>query len=501
LREVSDEIYWALIFGGNIPIWDNDVSAEFIEAAMDCTPEIKSFVDQNLNLSALDRTTLDTQSITQSALKYIVTSLRADIFGRRLLQSYYNKFIEHHADDFIETFNNTHGRRILFTSLVPYFHILRESIALRKQGFSTYLIALDMQDEEMTALFEDNFDAVLTLPNNLEILGAVLSQLEPELIHIQCTQLQLNTPFYRYVLEHKGNAKAVCAWRDILSLFINKDTFDAEMPDMSDYSYNSERIAFELGDGHTCRFSKHAREILRQRYPNAGPIIEMHPYPSTEFFDTRTKKYSDADGTPHIVFAGQVSHTNPDGTSTWPRIRSISTNMPNLVKRMTAQGIKVDLLMLPEQSRDDPGLIVFREMEEVDTNFRLLEGVPPSRLANTLTRYDFGFNLAAMHRDDLDDELTHYDAIGTKQFSYLEAGIPVILSAEFEHAARLINEEGLGITIAFEDLNTLAQKIRDFDYQNCLENIRRYNQEHNMDREVWRLIDLYENLVPEWKLK
>ena len=40
----------------------------------------------------------------------------------------------------------------------------------------------------------------------------------------------------------------------------------------------------------------------------------------------------------------------------------------------------------------------------------------------------------------------------------------------------------------------IAERIAAFDYDAAVENIRRYNERHNMGREIHRLIDFYAEL-------
>ena len=127
---------------------------------------------------------------------------------------------------------------------------------------------------------------------------------------------------------------------------------------------------------------------------------------------------------------------------------------------------------------------------------RVLDGVPPDQLSETLAPYDFG--ILVMVFDDSVLRIGHGQRTGVvanKIFSYLEAGLPVIVSAEYEEMARIVREHGLGLAVASDELPALGSILEEFDYATAAANVRRYNETHGMAQEIGRLIALYDAAV------
>jgi hypothetical protein len=52
----------------------------------------------------------------------------------------------------------------------------------------------------------------------------------------------------------------------------------------------------------------------------------------------------------------------------------------------------------------------------------------------------------------------------------------------------------LGFAVSSDDIHTVPERIREFDYEASVENIKRYNEMHGMANEIGRLIVLYEEV-------
>lgn len=87
----------------------------------------------------------------------------------------------------------------------------------------------------------------------------------------------------------------------------------------------------------------------------------------------------------------------------------------------------------------------------------------------------------------------HYDTcIPTKFFTYLSAGLPVIVSKEFGYIASLVKKHEIGIVISENEIDSLSEIIKRYDYEKLKANVKRAREELSMKRHINRLIEFYE---------
>jgi hypothetical protein len=86
-------------------------------------------------------------------------------------------------------------------------------------------------------------------------------------------------------------------------------------------------------------------------------------------------------------------------------------------------------------------------------------------------------------------------AMPAKLFSYLEAGLPILVHSEYENMAGFIASNGFGLAVHTSEIGGIAARLKDFDYEGAVAKIKAYNVEHGMDRKIGRLIALYGEIM------
>ena len=82
----------------------------------------------------------------------------------------------------------------------------------------------------------------------------------------------------------------------------------------------------------------------------------------------------------------------------------------------------------------------------------------------------------------------------TKVFTYLEAGLPILISEEFQYVAMLVKEYEIGIVISRKDLDNLHEIINSYDIGKLRDNVKKARKELSMDKHIGRLITFYEQV-------
>ena len=66
--------------------------------------------------------------------------------------------------------------------------------------------------------------------------------------------------------------------------------------------------------------------------------------------------------------------------------------------------------------------------------------------------------------------------IPTKFYLYLEAGLPIILSEEWEEAAKIIQNHNLGTVIKQNEIKNLKNILDNLDFDNLKSNVLNYRE-------------------------
>ena len=384
------------------------------------------------------------------------------------------------------------SRTVVFVSESPYFVILREAMYLRHNGHRAYLATVNPISGGLIELFERHFDGVIHMGGSAPMLHRLLGSLEADIFHVQCGMWTLYLG--RLVIESKGPAKVVCEFYDITSVYADRDVLCSNWSAaMVDLDMAMERYIFHEADAIVHRFPREVIGALGKKYGAMPPEIVMYAYACPEFTAYGDEKPSARDDVIRMVYAGTTIPVN----EAHPPWLFPETGMPEAFRRMLEQGFAIDILHDPhaEMKKDSPERAQFTRLAEKFPRFGMFKGVSPDRLSQTLAPYDYGILLMDFDMSVIRiGEYQRRGIVATKIFAYLEAGLPVIVNREYEEMARIVTEYGLGLAVHSSELGHLAGMLEGFDYTRAVDNIRRFNEDHGMPKEIPRLIALYDEI-------
>lgn len=399
---------------------------------------------------------------------------------------------------FIDTVNRQAQNRptVVFVAPWPNYKFLREAQALRARGVACYLIAL-RHDHLITEIlerqeFRDAFDGIHEVRRNALILLALLRQLRPAVFHVHgepWTQAMVRT-----VNDAKRGATCVVELEDIFTVYAERGVMHRVWsPDKVDFAYAMEGYACRHCDGVVYPFAAGVQTELEERHGTRFAGLDFPCHPSSSFMDFGSGKESAADGRLRVIWAGNVWIPNPG----FPEELFPSAGLPKVLRKLLDAGIGCEVLIDPGRATDfeTTPWSVYTDLRQY-SHFRLEAGVAPSRLSRRLSIADFGLQMAAYDPARLlvrPSKLRFQ--ISTKFFAYLEAGLPVIVNAEFAFMADLVERHGIGLAVGISELDGLADRLHRFDRAAVVENIRRFNRDQSMERAIGRLMTFYGSLT------
>lgn len=384
------------------------------------------------------------------------------------------------------------GKTVMFVADRPFFMILREAIHLRRNGYRVFLMTLEPTSKKVRSIFEKYFDGMIDARLNYPLMQRFLSGLNADIFHVQCQMW--NYHIGRMVIEAKDDAVVVCEFYDITSIYADRGTLIKNWSmEAVDFDFYMEKWILDSADGVISRFPPGVIKTWCENNVATTPAIEFQSYPSPDFVSYSDQKLSEKDGITRVVYAGGLIPLNDrHSPALFPEI-----GMARGFELLLEQGIAIDVLNVPHHALDESNneLLAYTKLAGQFENFRLLEGVSPEDLSARIGVYDFGALL--FHYDSMVSEISDVQrkhVIATKIYSYLEAGLPVLINAEYEGMASFVTEHGIGIPVHTSELPVISKIIADFDYAEAVRQVKVFNEKNGMDKKIKNLISFYDRI-------
>lgn len=383
--------------------------------------------------------------------------------------------------------------RVVFIATKPYFQVLREAQALQDQGITCALLCLDHIPAAMRPGFDAAFVSVTDGIRNPTVLTEMISHLNVDIFHVQCWMWSYYLA--RATIERKRKAKVVCEVYDFTSVYAPRNVLAQNWPrEVVDTDLAMEKYLCLNADAVIHRYHPDIDDELRERHGGLTRTFHAQPWPAADVTPRNPAKLSDRDGILRMVYAGGILEKEGCPAELFP-IRT----MPRTFRCFLEQGFHIDLLHDPHRPlATSDGAAEYLALAEEFPGFRLIDGVPPDKLPEALSVYDFGIVVTHIDRDILQvGPGLMRGAVGTKVFAYIEAGIPSVVCREYEYTAWLVEHHGLGIALETAELETAGTRLRALDRKEIAASILTFNETHNMSREIPKLVSLYKEITAD----
>ena len=379
----------------------------------------------------------------------------------------------------------SHKKKILYVCYAPTFNLVRQSMYLRRTGeYETILLTETPWLGDFT---EKYFDTVYVYDSNYA-LSNILNKAIPYILHVLGSIC--NSEYFSVLARLLSKSLVVSEFYDVASLCVSKkDAGEIWGKANVELGFFSERFACERSDGFILGYSHKAMEILKNCYDIRIPMLEFHSYVCDEFISGDNSKYSDVDGKIHIVYGGMVA------SSRFPEKFFGDIQFHRLIETITKQGIYFDIFLSPQYNalRVKQLFGDYMLMAKKNPLFNFKRGLSPNEAPKEFSKYDFGAMIYLFDRGTSLEE-HNQTRLPTKVFTYLEAGIPILISEEFQYVARLVKEHEIGIVINRKDLDNLPDVINRYDIGKLRANVKKAQKELCMDKHIGRLITFYEQV-------
>lgn len=376
-------------------------------------------------------------------------------------------------------------KKIIFLAGLT-FNSVGMSIYLRKTG--NYETILLIESPWLCGFFRKYFDRVYVYNSYYEV-ARILSLIRPYLVHVHGSSGYYFLGVIAQCLNDRG---AIVA-------FVDPPSFECGADDTSELYKKSketqrdcfsEEFIFHKSNGIILTASNLAAgEKLRRRYNSNKPMLEFPPYVCAEFFGEQSK-YSQKNNAYYLVYGGLVAPSNK------PKEILGYIQFIDLAKSLTNQGFHFHIYISPHYSPLQVRKLFsdYLCLAAERPAFAFKQGIPLDTVTREFSRYDFAVIINQFKGvSEKKVNMFHWHtSIPSKFFTYLSAGLPVIVSEENDCIAKLIRKYEIGIVIDQSEIDSLAEIIKGYDYEKMKANVRRAREELSMKRHIDRLIGFYE---------
>jgi hypothetical protein len=332
---------------------------------------------------------------------------------------------------------------------------------------------------------EKVYDHTIFCGESLYVLAEILSHLQGISLYLQAHGrwsflsqfIKLVNPDLRVVQEVYDWMEAFIGDRE---LFTKEGLFtDIEI----EMIMESEKFIRTETDGY---IYKDGGEWIKQKVEvSKAPSLQILPCPPIRLMkEPRLKQKTQK---AKLVYAGQVMSKKS--------LKHIFGDLDyiQIIRDITGQGLSVTVYNSVFYSRIFPEELYDDYLQESKKNdlFQFKTGIRVKEVIDRMhDHFDYGLMIYYF-----DDEIAvgkeHLrGSMASKLFTYLAAGIPVLISEELQYMAEFVKTHGVGIVVSENQISSLNKIISNADYSGMISNIKKTQRKYNMERYLPGICDL-----------
>lgn len=357
------------------------------------------------------------------------------------------------------------------------------SYGLRQQGKKVIGIYLLNEPPSMT------FDRAFSCQGSLELFGEILKRLPPLTIYLQAhAKWSFLSQFIKAVNPNLKVFQEVYDWMDFFihpeneAVFINNGMFsfdEIKLMRVSEQYIRSQLNGFIYKDGGYA-----VRKMLSN---SVVPSVQLMPCPPKSWCLSPNLTPIRLTKNWRLVYAGQVKSAHISHA-----LLGDMYYIP-LIRDLTQQNIDVSVYSSYVDSQKMLNTVFGDYIEESRRNshFHFYKGIPVRQLLRELhNHHHFGL-LLYYFNDELEVGENHlHSTLPSKLFTYLTAGLPVLISEELVYAASIVEQHKLGLVLARSDIPHLHKRLASLNYTKLLNNVRQAQEQYYIERFLPPLFDL-----------
>ncbi len=407
----------------------------------------------------------------------------------------------------IDLSKSSQAPTIFFIADKIFFSQLRLSRALQKIGWRTVSINFKgTKDSYHKEFFNHSFQVDLgVFLDKLPLINNVI-------LHTQGWMLSYNLPLLieRY---KPSNLPHIIELMDITSFVIPEDSLET-IGKYANHAWGESTISFEdiykldiECEEHITKFSNGViytgspkqQLLFENRETTKTHLINFNSYPLKEFFSPLDRRTYNNSKEVRLAFIGGIT---PFGRNYPPQIFG-DAQLLGIFRRLSKQGLDVSVFnnpILGTGKRLHERYPEYKALSDEFINFHFLEGRWPWELMEATKHCHYGLMIYE-YDNVLIGELHFQTAIPSKLYSYMEMGLPIIVSERAKGVCDIVKKYEIGICINDNEIDDLYKIIEETDYNRLRSNIFKVRDELSIDKQIDRLSNFYNRVKLDVELK
>ena len=405
-----------------------------------------------------------------------------------LISNFYENSRES-MNDFINQVNNTKSEKsIVFISEKPFPMLARQALVMKNRGFKTFLINMGQISSNDQLLIKDSFNNIIQNVLFFPALKKILNAISPNFYHVQCWMWKYSLG--KFVINNKKKSKVICDFYDVTGMYAKKkDLKNLFNEEVVDQDFECEKFIFKNADGIIGRYKKKIFLDYSKRYNRKHNILEFQQYPlSSENYFTKNNQ---SNSRIRMVYCGTLI---PPNDPNHPKELFPPAGMSEAFNILLSKDYELNIY-LPINGSKDFNKWVFDLKDKFPSSLFIYDTLPINKLISEISIYDYGINLQTINKKDTKVSNFCFDGgMGTKTFTYLEAGLPIIVNSETKYSDELIKKNKIGISLSSKELNKICNYINRIDYSELKRNVKKFKEKNCLFIKGKKLVSFYSSL-------
>ena len=378
------------------------------------------------------------------------------------------------------------SKTIVFVAGRCYPMMAREAHLLKKKGYKTFLINMESFNQNDMELLAGSFDEIIQNCLFFPFLKKILNSITPTFYHVQ--SWMWNYSLGKFIIENKGISKVINEFYDVTGMYADSEKLKLNFWDqIVDLDLDCEKFIFENSDGIIHRYKQDIFLKYSKKYCSTKNIFEFQQYPLT--FHQKINKSKR-----RLVYCGTMIGPND---KKHPRKLFPTAGMSEAFESLIFQDFEINVYLPLNGSMkiSDFNKWIFELKEKHPSHFRIHNTLPISKLVEEMSHYDFALNLSVIDKkNSYLSDYTFEGGMGTKQYTYLEAGLPIITNKEYSYMSDLVENNKIGLSLNSNQISNTKKLVENLNIYELKNNVKKFYDENNIWKKGKELEKFYSSL-------
>ena len=132
------------------------------------------------------------------------------------------------------------------------------------------------------------------------------------------------------------------------------------------------------------------------------------------------------------------------------------------------------------------------DLKKVSENLYIHETLPIDELIKQISVYDYGINFYILNKKETKvSDFTFNGGMGTKYFTLLEGGLPIIVNSGMKYINELVKKNKIGISLNSKRFSSNRSIYKKINYPELKKNVKKFKLKNNLFVKSDELVSFY----------